>query len=304
MRLVPSLSILLFAALAQAQVNIGGSPREWQEPTIATFGIPVVEFSMNDEVEQEVPGDFRYGTQRFKFVDVLSEGKWDLLPDGSYLCRVALRSPSAAMISVQFDRWELEEDATVYLYTTDRTRFLGGFDDNNRGLDGTMATAVLPGEEVIIEYRTPQRTRKTGVLRVSSITHGFIDLFQQADPSEDRDYNPGYQSATCNINMICPEAAAWQTHKRSVAMFLRPDGGGCSGNLVNNTQTPGRPYFHMANHCLVANTVGQYVFYFNYESPTCVGSTGPTTDVMTGATLRANYYWSDMTLLELNSAPP
>ncbi len=207
------------------------------------------------------------------------------------------------MLSVQFDRWELDEDAVVYLYNEARTHFIGGFDDGNRGLDGTMATAVLPGEAVVIEYRTPFRSRGTDQLRVSSVTHGFLDLFQFTSADEERDYDPGYQSSPCQININCPEGATWQQQKRSVAMFLRPDGNGCTGNLVNNTQTPGRPFFHMANHCYTA-TANQWVFYFNYESPTCVGSTGPTTATMTGATLRANYYYTDMCLVELNSTPP
>lgn len=89
-----------------------------------------------------------------------------------------------------------------------------------------------------------------------------------------------------------------------MAMFLRPDGDGCTGNVVNNTQSPRKPYFHLANHCLIASTLNQLVFYFNYESPACVGSVGPTNQTITGATLRANYYYTDMALVELSSTPP
>ena len=294
------------AVVATAQISIGGEPFGWSEPVYERNSIPVIDLGpiAVEDAPAAQGGDFRYGTQRFQSVDVLAQGERTLLSDGSRLYRVALRSPGAVMLSVQFDRWELHEGDVVYLFTPARTHFLGGFDASNRAPDGTMATAVLPGDEVVIEYRTNYLHRLPAQLRVSSLTHGFVDLFRFAQAAEEaRDYDPGYQSAACHINTICPAAADWQLEKRSVAMFLRPDGNGCSGNLVNNTQTPGKPYFHLANHCYTATT-NQWVFYFNYESPTCVGSTGPTTTTMTGATLRANYYFNDMCLVELNQTPP
>jgi hypothetical protein len=130
-----------------------------------------------------------------------------------------------------------------------------------------------------------------------------MDPFERPEAAEARDFDPGYQSAPCHINTSCPEAAPYQQQKRAVAMFIRPSGAGCTGVLLNNTATPGRPYFHVANHCYEANA-GQWVFYFNYESPTCVGSVGPTTQTLTGATLRAAYYYDDLCLLELNNTPP
>ena len=305
-RVCLAFALVLVSGMSRAQVSIGGEPSEWGTPQLQRQGLPEVGLSLPDPEDLGMGpanGDFRYGLQRTLEADVTALGRWDVLADGSHVCRIVLRSQGAVMLSVQFDRWELDEDAVVYLYNEARTHFIGGFDDGNRGLDGTMATAVLPGEAVVIEYRTPFRSRGTDQLRVSSVTHGFLDLFQFTSADEERDYDPGYQSSPCQININCPEGATWQQQKRSVAMFLRPDGNGCTGNLVNNTQTPGRPFFHMANHCYTA-TANQWVFYFNYESPTCVGSTGPTTATMTGATLRANYYYTDMCLVELNSTPP
>lgn len=205
------------------------------------------------------------------------------------------------MLSVQFDRWELPASAEVYLYDEARTTFIGAFNDSNRAPDGTMATAVVPGDAVVIEYRSPGLV-PSGDLHVSSITHGLRDIFRFHSTLE-KDYDPGYQSLPCEININCPEGSAWQAQKRSVAMFLRPDGHGCTGVLMNNTQTPGRPYFHVARHCYVA-TESQWVFYFNYEAPACDGTIGNTTQTLTGATLRADNYWTDLLLVELFNTPP
>ncbi|MBK7382761.1 MAG: hypothetical protein IPI81_05420 [Flavobacteriales bacterium] len=304
--------IALFLALPvllSAQVSIGGTPSEWLIPTLDRSDIPVIEMGPLEDPPQPTEGDFRYGVQRFHSADVLMQGRWDVLPEGMLLCRLAIHSDEAVMLSVQFDQWELNEGDVVYLYNADRTHFIGGFDAANRGEDGTMATAVVPGDEVVIEYRTTGIHRRPARLHLASITHGYVDIFRfNADGNGSRDYWPGFESAICQVNISCPQAAAWQTEKRSVAMFLRPDGDGCTGNLVNNTQTPGRPYFHIAQHCY-APTTSQWVFYFNYEAAQCTGthaqmSEGPTNQTLTGATLRANYYYSDAGLVELSSSPP
>lgn len=292
------------AVVAQAQVSIGGEPFGWTDATSSREEVRVIDLGpLTAEESTPSTGDFRYGIQRFQQVDVLAEGLWTTVNEDRSICRIAMHSPGAIMLSVQFDRWALNEGDVVYLYNKERTHFIGGFDARNRALDGTMATAVLPGEEIIIEYHAADMRRSPAHLRVASVTHGILDLFRFADADEARDYDPGYQSAACHFNTVCPEAANWQSEKRSVAMFLRPDGNGCTGNMVNNTAVPGRALFHMANHCYTTTT-SQWVFYFNYESPTCVGSTGPTTTNITGATLRANYYYTDMCLLELSSVPP
>ncbi|MEO8590752.1 MAG: hypothetical protein ABI432_15360 [Flavobacteriales bacterium] len=293
-----------------AQVSIGGQPTEWDQPLLERSALPESVLHRPDTaglLQEDVPGGFRYGVQRALEVDVLALGRWDDLPDGPRVCRLVLRSPGATMLSVQFDRWELPEGAVVYLYNEDRTFFIGGFDRTNRAPDGTMATAVIPGDAVVIEYRLPGFVAP-GQLHVASITHGLRDIFSFGEAGYMRDYYPGYESLACQININCPEAANWQAQKRSVAMFLRPDGGGCTGNLVNNTQTPGRPYFNSARHCYV-NTESQWVFYFNYEAPACTGthaqaSEGPTNQTLTGATLRAEFTWDDLLLVELNTTPP
>lgn len=305
MRTLIIITALSMAVAAEAQVNVGGEPTEWTYPDLDRGMVATVDLGeLSAEEIPPVQGDFRYGVQRFQRIDVLDPlARWDVLPGGGSYCRLTLRSPGAVMLSVQFDRWELNEGDVVYLYDAAKTRFIGGFNASNRSPDGTMATALLPGDEVVIEYRTNGARVRPAELRVSSVTHGIVDLLRSTDAEEARDYDPGYQSAPCHINTACPEAANWQQQKRSVAMFLRPDGNGCTGNLVNNTETPGRPFFHLANHCYTPTT-SQWVFYFNYESPTCVGSIGPTTATMTGATLRANDYYTDMCLVELNSTPP
>ena len=72
--------------------------------------------------------------------------------------------------------------------------------------------------------------------------------------------------------------------------------------MINNTANDGTPYFLTANHCL--GNPGNWVFYFNHESATCNGTTGPTNQSVSGATTLVSNGSSDFALLELSSVPP
>ena len=288
------------------QLSHGGQPQQWGVVTELRNDVPTVMVEGMDPLAQAAllptEGEFRYGVQRAVMVDVPQTGSWNTLPSGDRLCQVVLHSPGAVMLGVQFDRWRLPDGAQVFLYNADRSYFIGGFEGTNASPLGTMATSLIPGDRVVIEYLVPGGV-PLGVLRISSITHGLLDVLRFGEAGLLRDINPGYQSAPCHNNVVCPQAAAWQDQKRAVALFLRPDGNGCTGTLINNTQTPGRPYFYLANHCYQPN-VDQWVFYFNYDSPTCVGSTGPTTQTLTGGVRRSAYYYDDFCLVELFDTPP
>lgn len=293
----------------QAQIAHGGHPLDWGGAAPHGNHLPEVALPALDRaalIANEVPAvpdGIAYGTQRFIAIDVPTQGDWITTPDDRRICRLVLRSPGAVMLSVQFDRFDLPSDAVLYLYNEDRTYFLGGFNEQNELPDGTLATAVVPGDALVIELQERDPSPVPSDLHIASITHGYRDIFHFGDQGLLRDYDPGYQSAPCHNNVICPVASAWQQQKRAVAMFLRPDGNGCTGQLVNNANNDGTPYFYAANHCYTANE-NQWVFYFNYESPTCVGNTGPTTQTITGSTLKANYYFDDFLLLQLSSTPP
>ena len=76
----------------------------------------------------------------------------------------------------------------------------------------------------------------------------------------------------------------------------------CTGSLVNNTANDGTPYFLTANHCL--GNPNTWTYYFNHESSTCSGSTGPTNNSISGGTLLVANGGADVALIELSSTPP
>ena len=103
--------------------------------------------------------------------------------------------------------------------------------------------------------------------------------------------------------MACTQGDDWRDEIRSVAMILTSGGWRiCTGALVNNTAEDGTQYFLTANHCLGGET--SWIFMFNYQSPFCTNSNGPTTDTVQGAILRATNTASDFALLELTEEIP
>ncbi|HJY62978.1 MAG TPA: T9SS type A sorting domain-containing protein, partial [Ignavibacteria bacterium] len=77
----------------------------------------------------------------------------------------------------------------------------------------------------------------------------------------------------------------------------------CSGSLVNNALQDRTLYYLTAEHCSPDNH-SSMVFYFNYESPTCYGSSGVLNQSLSGATLKASNYATDFRLVQINGTLP
>jgi hypothetical protein len=99
----------------------------------------------------------------------------------------------------------------------------------------------------------------------------------------------------CEVNVKCPEGDAWQNEIRGVMrIMIVKDGAGywCSGSVLNNVRNNRIPYVLTADHCFegaTASDLQQWMFYFDYVSPTCVNPfVNPTPKTMTGATLKSH----------------
>ena len=83
-------------------------------------------------------------------------------------------------------------------------------------------------------------------------------------------------------------------------------GGLCSASLINNTQNDRTPYVLFADHC-VSGAASGYVFYFNYQSSSCTGTSGPLNQSVSGSNLLVSEDINsgpDFALLELTSNIP
>lgn len=301
-----SLSIITIAQLSQ-----GGEPINWSDKHLSS-DLPFVHTAPIDRaiidaedavVDQYKEAPFRFGIENEVSYTMENSGNWIVDPAGDMVVwQLGIHCPDATSISLILDTFKIPKGGNLFVWNKERTHFLGSYTHENMQENGSFAIGIIQGDEIVIEYSVPLHLENWGQIEIGTIVHGYRDiLVSHFDQSSDR--GPYGNSGACNINVNCPEGNDWQVEKRSVALIVSGGNALCTGSLVNNTSQDGTPYFLTANHCLGGN-VGSWVFYFNHESSTCSGSTGPTDNSISGSVLRASNSYSDFALLELNSTPP
>ncbi|MGC9341969.1 MAG: T9SS type A sorting domain-containing protein [Bacteroidales bacterium] len=231
-----------------------------------------------------------------------NSGKWITLQNGYRVWRIEIHSENAAGMALFFDRFQVNEDVMIFLYDPNFEFVIGGFNHLNNKKTATLQTEFIPGERIILELQVPEGML-FGELSIGSVSHAFVDIF-----TNEKD---GYYgtSGNCEIDINCPEGAAWQVLKRSVARVIFKRDGFiteiCTGALINNTSENGMPYFYTANHCIRrAFEAETAVFYFGYESPECEGTDGVIGMSLSGSEILATSDSLDFTLLLLSDDPP
>lgn len=304
-------AILLFALSGSAQIeHESGSPISWTNFKSPIEGVPVIkmpafdveallaEDKINDE---EKLGPWRFGYPFETSYDLENSGVWHDLDNGERVWRLALHSKGALTMNVIFDQYILVPGDQVFIYSEDRSDVIGPFTYlNNKSWEG-LATLPVKGETIIVELRQRHPgVAKKSILRIAQVTHGYRDIFGYAR----RVYEKGLGDAgACNNNVICPEGDPWRCEISAVAIIVVGGAGACTGTVLNNHAQDERPLFLSANHC--GTNVTNWVFRFNWESPTCSPTqNGPTNQSVSGATLLANSAGSDFALMELSSSIP
>ncbi len=197
-----------------------------------------------------------------------------ILPDGTYVWRLGIRSKGALSINVLFSEYELPEGAKLFLYNSNQSHILGAFNHlNNSDLD-ILPVAPVYGDELIIEYQEPPQAAFAGRLRVGEVNHAYREL-RGREPSDTQSSFHCMPPASCFAESL----AGADSLKRSTVLLIVDGITGCSGVLVNNTAADKKPYLLTASHCLnnvfqVTNPdyvkmAGSIVAFFNYESPLC-----------------------------------
>lgn len=231
------------------------------------------------------------------------QGAWETLENGDRLWRVHINPQNAKATNLYFDDFYMPIGATLHVYNPDKTEILGGFGAHNNSEKNVFATALIYGEDIIVEYFEPAAVKNQGRLHISGVNHAYRMV---NNPKDTSDYG---SSGDCEVNVNCSPEGDGKTEQRdaSVRILVVEDGstGWCSGTVLNNANFDCTPYLLTALHC-VSGSIAQWVFYFNYQSTDCSNGieTEIPTQTVTGATLLANYNGADWALLQLNSNIP
>lgn len=288
--------------------------------------IPQVQISQPDQefMEQALardPKNDMYVISQLRDADISTEnaGAWEVLENGTSVWRCKITGNGAKALALHFNRFNLPKGSKLYVYDEERTQLLGGYNQNDNTGDKGFAIGLILGQSIIVEYVAPLMMtpgEKKAILseevvapdfhisQVSYIFRGVSDLEQLRDFGD---------CGSCEVNVNCPEGNDWQRQKRAVVRIYVVEGnsaGWCSGTLINNLASDGTPYILTANHCgpnASAANFNQWMFFFNYEHPSCTNSNSePSSNVRTGCTKKAYGSingGSDFFLLQLNSAP-
>lgn len=322
--------MFLLQPVIQAQVSHGGSPRynhyfpKGEKISAAVAGAVDNAVLLQEDIDMTREGSLMRVSVR-KEMNILVSDSAQRYPqtDGSVVYRMAVASPGAYFMSLTFGEYDLPEGAELYFYDATGRFVIGRFVNNDKKEDGTFYTQAIPGDLCYIEYYEPAAVKGQGRLRLTSVMHGYKDLFGdvlnhiESDGSAEQEaletlHQKGALGSDggCSPDVACSQGDGWCNQIRSVVCYTLAIGSYgyyCSGALINNTKNDKTPYFLSAYHCQANGTVTQWTFYFNYQASSCNAEDGPITQTLTGAAIKAKYLTdggSDFLLLKLSQAVP
>lgn len=257
--------------------------------------------------------------------DMTNAGTWTTLENGDKLWQMEISSPGAFAINLTYDKFWLPDDAKLFIYSKDKTQYLGAFTSiNNKGdsinLRG-FVTDFIYSDKIIVEYYQPAKVTQTAIISIDQIVHAYKDI-NVSVASHFTEQSTGFgQSGSCEVGINCPEGSNWQEEKRAVALIIANGRYASTGSLINNTRGDMQPLLLTADHCIelgsqdggeyikydaVTNpNLDQYLFYWDYELLGCkpVNPSEPAKRSTAGATVLANNSYTDFALLSLSENP-
>lgn len=297
---------LIISISAIAQLQQGGIPLSTiyknaikkEVPIIMMSTVDVARLKAEDQIndrQKDIP--WRFGENLYVDISPENSGVWENLNNNYKVWRVAIKSVNAISINLTFNDFMLSDKAKLFVYNHDKTEVLGAFTSLNNQADGMFATTLIEGDEIVLEYSEPINAVVKSKLHLWRVTHGYRSAYNYSRALGD--------AGSCNNNVVCPEAAAWQNEVKSVCMLVSGGSGFCTGTLINNTANDGTPYVLTANHCSASNDFATWVFWYNWQSATCINPTvSPAYNSLSGSVLKARNAGSDFCLVQMNNTPP
>jgi len=276
-----------------AQMTTPGTPYSFNNPmNVKDADLPtkliaqpdLAKLQTEDEAEAKAGNPTRYAVLKKANITLDNAGKWTTLRNGDRVWKMRIAAPQAKAISLTYSNFYIPAGAKLFVYNEAKTDVLGALTSLNNKAGGFFATGNIQGETTILEYYEPAAVQGEGIIDVDKV--GYV--YRYEDTAVEKSSDP------CEVDVNCSEGNNWQDEKRGVVRISIVAGGGqywCTGSLINNTAQDCKPYILTALHCGSDSSpaeFGQYVFYFNYETPNCGSGNAPTNQSVTGCVKRAD----------------
>jgi lysyl endopeptidase len=269
----------------------------------------VAEDAVND-LDKTQP--WRYGILRPIVLDLNSSGEWTSLQNGDRIWRVAIKSPEAINLGVNFSRFYLPQGSRLQMYNLERTDFSKVYTNIDNRTANVLGSWFITGEVIVIEYFQPKGTVAPALLKIGNVIHGYrMGRVNDLVDGQDRGLE---DSGDCNLDVNCSVGSDFESKKnklkKAVALLNLGNGHLCSAALVNNALQDKTPYLLTANHCLENSDPSLWSIRFNWVSPSPIcGEVGESADLqtnftMSGAEIKSHNAASDFALVELFNPIP
>ncbi len=237
-------------------------------------------------------------------LNLKNSGKWYSAGDLK-VWQLRIRSVGAYSLNVIFGRFNLPDNARLFLIGTNGDEIKGAYTSENNSKNQILAIEPLAGDEILIQYEEPVDAAFPGDIEITKVSHDFIGIVA-------KDHRPLGISGACNVNVNCDVANGTEEIRDAVCRIIIEGTEICTGTLMNNTSSDGTPYLLTAFHCLydekthvISEKKAQSsVFLFNYESPYCKSIDGDVSRSLSGSTIKASFDSLDFVLVQLNNTLP
>lgn len=304
-----TIGMLISAVAVSGQVSYGGKPlpvgieKKSSLRTSAEYVIELPAFNKDSVLEiSDLPGNriggIEFAHKLFTNLSPKNSGLNFTTSDGTKVWKLIIKSEGAYSLNVLFDRFNIPDNARLFVYNNDRSTILGSFTNENCRDGKDFSISPVEGDEITIEYQEPFGAEFSGDLKISEVNHDYRGLFRNGTRFD-------------QINLPClPEVScnsALDTISRSVCVLIINGNIYCTGVLINNTANNRKPYILTASHCIKNNpSLGsKVVAYLNYQSPGCDSRIrGSEEFSVSGSVTKAYSQEVDFALLELKQLPP
>lgn len=270
----------------------------------------IAEDSINDRDKSK---PWRYGVLRTLSIDPNTQGEWTELENGSRIWRVAIKSPEALNLGVNFSKFKLPKGSRLQMYNLARTDYSKVYTYDHNRVSTMLGSWFIQGDVIVIEYFQQPWVNTPALLKIGNVIHGY--RMGAVEDIVDDPYIKGLEdSGDCNYDVNCSVGSDYEAKKnrikKAVALLNLGNGQLCSAVLLNNALQDKTPYLLTANHCLQLSDPALWSVRFNWVSPNPVcGEVGESADIqtnftMSGAEVRAQNATSDFALVELYSPIP
>jgi Secretion system C-terminal sorting domain len=259
----------LFVLLSLAQIERQGEPLTWQLTMDHENGsiwqvlpsLNVEELLAEDELElNDKSTPLRFAKRIPVQIDLSSDGRWSNLHNGDRIWLCGIEIDEAKSIGLSFANLNIPEGGSLFLYSSDRSDFIGPLTLENNSTDQSFIIPPVLGDKVIIEYYEPYVFRGQGELNIEAATAGYRDVHSAAS----------IQDLNCWEQLTIAVNNTQQMNASSAVLLTIVDDGQRIGTsvLLNNTSSNGIPYLMTASSMLMGNP-SRWLFLFDVVGSGC-----------------------------------